>query len=241
LGEGISHARVRYWCARHYQRLSHERDAAFTRYSSYSPRGLQIGAAGTTLDNWFNTDLDPRKEGVYYLDATQPLPFPDHSFDFIFSEHMIEHIPFASGLQLLSECRRVLKPSGVVRTATPNLKNILALIADHDPDVERYLDWAVETFKLPQKPFPKAPVVINNFFRSWGHQFLYDPETLREVMARAGFRDIVQQQVGTSVHVPLRGLEHHGHAIGEWINQFETMVFEGSAPGFPASGLSRNE
>src|SRR5271169_951480 len=94
LREGLDHARVRYWCVRHYQRLSRERDAAFALYKSHSPRGLHIGAAYFALENWFNTDLDPRKEGVYYVDATQPLPFPDHCFDFVFSEHLIEHIPF---------------------------------------------------------------------------------------------------------------------------------------------------
>src|SRR5262245_54774413 len=112
LREGIDHARVQYWCARRYRHLSRERDKAFAQYMRQSFRGLQIGAQTVHLKNWFNTDLDPREEGMYYVDATQPLPFPDNSFDFVFSEHMIEHIPFAAGLELLRECRRVLKPSG---------------------------------------------------------------------------------------------------------------------------------
>jgi predicted SAM-dependent methyltransferase len=230
LREGITHARVQYWCARHYRRLSRERAEAFAQYRSRSPRGLHIGAQAVHLKNWFNTDLDPRGGEMYYLDATQLFPFPDHSFDFVFSEHMIEHIPFAAGLEMLRECRRVLKPCGVVRTATPNLKNILALSTNHNPDAQRYLQWAVETFSLPPEPYPKAPMVINNFFRSWGHQFLYDPETLHAALAQAGFRDIVHQQAGVSSHAELRGLEHHGDTIGEWVNQFETMVFEGMAP-----------
>jgi predicted SAM-dependent methyltransferase len=230
LAEGVQHARIQYWCVRHYRRLNQERDAAFAVYGNQSPRGLHIGAADFVLENWFNTDLDPRTPGVYYLDATRPLPFPDGSFDFIFFEHMIEHIPFAAGRQLLAECRRVLKSSGVVRIATPNLRNILALISNHDPATETYLNWAVETFNLAQDPFPKALVVVNNFFRSWGHQFLYDPETMRRAMEEAGLAEIEQQRVGESAHRPLRGLERHGQAIGESMNEFETMVFEGTAP-----------
>lgn len=230
LRQGLDHARDRYWVARRYKRLSRERDAAFVSYRDRSSLGLQIGAQNNVLDNWFNTDLDPRARGIYYLDATQSFPFPDHTFDFIFSEHMIEHIPFAAGLELLRECRRVLKPSGVVRTATPNLKNILALNTNHNSDADRYLTWAVERFSLPRDPYPRAPMVINHFFRSWGHQFLYDPETLRATLVEAGFCDIVQQPPGESAHAPLRGLELHGEAIGEWNNQFETMVFEGSDP-----------
>jgi predicted SAM-dependent methyltransferase len=229
LGQGIRHARVQYWSYRHYRRLNWERNAAFASYLERSPRCLHIGAADFALENWFNTDLDPRRQGIFYLDATQPLPFPADSFDFIFSEHMVEHIPLSAGLEFLKECRRVLKPSGVVRLATPDLRNILALISNHNPDSETYLQWAVETFKLPGEPFPKAPVVINNFFRSWGHQFLYDPETMQKAMEQAGFRDTIQQPVGISRHASLQGLERHGQAIGQWVNQFETMVFEGTA------------
>jgi len=234
-GIGSAYAAARYARAEYrrsirYQRLIRQRNVAFAAYRNHSPRCLHLGAQNFVLSNWFNTDLEPVTEGVYYVDATQPLPFPDGSFDFVFSEHMIEHIPFVSGLRLLAECRRVLKPSGVVRIATPNLRNILGLIADHHPDIERYLHWAVQTFGLPTQPFPKAPMVINNFFRSWGHQFVYDPETLGEAMAQAGLRDIVQLQPGISSYAQLSMLEHHGQAIGEWTNEFETMVFEGSAP-----------
>lgn len=229
LREGMDHARTRYWCFRYYQDLARARDSAFVAYMKQSPRGLHIGAADVGIENWFNTDLDPRTPGIYYLDATQRFPFPDHCFDFIFFEHMIEHIPFRAGLQLLGECRRVLTPAGIVRIATPNLRNIIALIDARDPDADRYTRWAVETFQLPNGRYPKAPMVVNNFFRSWGHQFLYDPDTLREALAQSGFHDIVQEKPGASARPRLRGLERHGRAIGEWTNEFETMVFEGSA------------
>jgi predicted SAM-dependent methyltransferase len=229
LSQGLDHAKVQYWHVRQYRRLKQERNAAFAAYEC-SPRGLHIGAADFVLENWFNTDLDPRLPGVYYLDATQPLPFPDHSFDLVFSEHMIEHIPFAAGRKLLAECRRVLRPSGIVRIATPNLRNILALVSNRDAGAESYLTWAVQTFNLPSDPFPKASIVVNNFFRAWGHQFLYDPETMRRAMEEAGLRDIVEQSVGGSAHPALRRLERHGRAIGETINDFETMVFEATAP-----------
>jgi len=228
--EGVKHARLRYWQFRHLSGLIHERDQAFAAYLARSPRGLHIGAEGYTLENWFNTDLQPAKEGVYYLDATQPFPFPQHSFDFIFSEHMIEHIPMAAGLRLLSECRRVLKPSGIIRIATPDLRKVFGLLVDNGPATEAYMRWAVEQFQLPQDPFPKAPQVVNNFFRAWGHQFIYDPETLQKAMQQAGFRDLIQQRVGVSLHTSLQRLEHHGQTFCEWVNEFETMVFEATAP-----------
>jgi predicted SAM-dependent methyltransferase len=229
LHEGMNYARTRYWYARRHRRLGPLREAAFAAYLNQSPRGLHIGASDAVLEKWFNTDLEPHSPGVYYLDASLPFPFPDHCFDFIFSEHMIEHIPFPAALHLLSECRRVLKPSGVIRIATPNLRNIVSLITAHDAEKERYLDWAVETFHLPSSGYPKSPMVVNNFFRSWGHQFLYEPETLQEAMAQSGFCNIVQEAPGRSSRPFLQNLERHGGAIGDWINQFETMVFEAAA------------
>lgn len=210
--------------------MRRQRVGAYAAYSHRTPQCLHIGAEIFAIPGWFNTDLDPRGEGIYFLDATLPFPFPSGSFDFIFSEHMIEHIPFSDGMKMLTECRRILKPGGVIRTATPNLRNILALLSNFN-DNEAYLDWAVEQFKLPKAPFPKAPSVINHFFRAWGHQFIYDPEMLQTAMEQAGFGEIVQCEIGISRHLPLQGLERHGERWNPWINKFETMVFEGTATG----------
>lgn len=229
LHEGLNHARTRYWHARHFDALNRARDAAFAAYRNHSPCGLHIGAAECPLENWFNTDLEPHTAGVYYLDATLPFPFPDHCFDFVFSEHMIEHIPFKYGLHMLAECKRVLKPGGVVRIATPNLRNIIGLITSPTPETNRYLDWSLEKFQLPTGQYPKAPIVINTFFHSWGHQFLYDPETLTQAMTQSGFHDIIQERPGTSSRPFLRGVERHDKLVGELVNEFETMVLEGLA------------
>ena len=214
---------------RRHKRLRRERDAAYGSYSVRSPQCLHLGAERFAIPNWFNTDLDPTREGTYYLDATKPFPFHYGSFDFIFSEHMIEHISFREGLDMLRECRRILKPGGVFRVATPNLRNILALIPEGDTH-EEYLRWAVEEFNLPRDPYPKAPSVINNFFRAWGHQFIYDPEMLRTAMQQSGFTEVTECEVGESRHAPLRGLERHGERWNDWINKFETMVFEATVP-----------
>ena len=210
--------------------MRRQRVGAYAAYSQCSPQCLHIGAEIFAIPDWFNTDLDPRCEGIYYLDATLPFPFPSGSFDFVFSEHMIEHIPFADGLKMLTECRRILKPGGVIRTATPNLLNILSLISGGNGH-EAYLDWAVEQFKLPKTPFPKAPGVINHFFRAWGHQFIYEPTMLQMAMEQAGFEGIIQCEIGASCHGALRGLERHGERWTPWINKFETMVLEGTVPG----------
>jgi predicted SAM-dependent methyltransferase len=48
------------------------------------------------------------------------LPLEDNSVGFIYSEHVLEHFRFDLGADLLAECRRVLKPGGVIRTVVPD-------------------------------------------------------------------------------------------------------------------------
>ena len=132
--DGVSRAPSHYRDIRRHHSLAQERDAAFRAYRNHPFLGLHIGAEFYVLENWFNTDLEPQKPGIYYIDANQPLPFPSHSFSFVFSEHMIEHISLLAGVRFFAECRRVLKPSGVIRIATPNLRNIVALLSNHDDD-----------------------------------------------------------------------------------------------------------
>ena len=223
-----AYGRNLYRSHRRYKRLRRERDAAYGSYSVRSPQGLHIGAERFSIPNWFNTDLDPVRPDTYYLDATKPFPFHWDAFDFIFSEHMIEHLSFRQGLDMLRECRRVLKPGGVIRIATPNLCNILALTDESSH--EAYLQWAIKEFDLPRDPYPKATSVINNFFRSWGHQFIYDPEMLRTTLQQEGFTDVTQCEVGESCHPNLRRLERHGERWNDFINKFETMVFEATKP-----------
>ncbi|MCI0599716.1 MAG: methyltransferase domain-containing protein [Beijerinckiaceae bacterium] len=57
-----------------------------------SVRKLHIGCGNHILDGWLNSDYYPRSSAILHLDATQPFPFQNEEFDFIFCEHMIEHV-----------------------------------------------------------------------------------------------------------------------------------------------------
>ena len=46
--------------------------------------------------------------------------FPENTFDFIYSEHFLEHLFIDEALELLKESRRILKPGGVMRIVTPD-------------------------------------------------------------------------------------------------------------------------
>lgn len=194
---------------------------------------LEIGAGNTIVDGWLGTDLRPRHRDVLQMDATEPFPFPDHCLDFVHAEHLIEHISYQQGQRTLAECRRVLKPGGVVRLATPDLALLVAIYrGDAGPEGDHYLRWAYNAF-LRKAPHVHPAFLLNHNLRAWGHTFVYDAEVLRMALEDAGFVDIEQCRLGESRHEQLRGVERH-HAKGKEAREravrFETMIFEATSP-----------
>jgi predicted SAM-dependent methyltransferase len=194
-------------------------------------RKLQVGTSQTPLPGWLNTDVVPESSVVVYLDATLPFPFDDNVFDYVACEHMIEHVDHPGALVMLRESFRVLKPGGRIRLATPNLKTLVGLIASERTEAQNYyVDWIVKKC-LPETTYCKPVFVVNNAFRAWGHQFIYDPETLKTTMTLCGFEGLADYTPGVSDDSNLRGLEAHGKLIGdETINRFETFIVEGRVP-----------
>ncbi len=188
---------------------------------------LQLGTSNNVLAGWLNTDIHPNSDSIVYLDATKHFPFDDNTFDYVMAEHMIEHMEYQAAQVMLRECFRVLKPRGHVRFATPDLRVLLALHSREKTKAQmKYIDWSAARF-MPGIQECKDVFVINNFFRSWGHCFLYDQETLHLALYVSGFREIKFYKPGNSEDPLLKNLESHGREITEDINQFETIVIEG--------------
>ncbi len=206
-----------------------KRKSQIARYlNSFSSHRLQLAASNNLLPGWLNTDISLDHKSLVYLDATRRFPFKDNTFDYVLSEHMIEHLPYEGAQLMLRECLRVLKPGGRVRVATPDMRVLLALHLKEKTEAQHtYIQWAVERF-MPEVTNCKDVHVINNFFRSWGHQFLYDNDTLYDSLSIAGFEEINFFKPGASDDPNLRNIESHGKQIqSEMINQFETIVIEG--------------
>ena len=204
--------------------------ASIERYlAGHRPACLHLGCGIHPLPGWLNSDIESNDPRVIRLDATQRFPFADAAFDYIFSEHMIEHLPPAGAVSMLDECLRTLKPGGTVRISTPDLAFLLALFGNRPSTIQQeYMEWATRTFIGPSaRPGPAA--VLNNFVRDWGHQFIYDEPTLRERLHVAGFVDIVRCELNASAHEILRGLENESRMPPGYL-RMETMTFEASRP-----------
>lgn len=191
---------------------------------------LHLGCGGHVLPGWLNTDLRPRSSEVVKLDATAPFPFDSGSFDYVFSEHMIEHVTHAQGLGMLKECRRVLRAGGKLRVATPDLAFLIDLYREPKTPLQLdYIGWATQRF-IPSAPGSMDTFVINNFVRDWGHQFIYDEKVLRLSMQTAGFEAIVRCELSRSEDAELRDLEREERMPPGFL-RLESMVLEGRKGG----------
>ncbi len=199
--------------------------------SSAGVAKLQLGAAGNVMDGWLNTSLRPRSPRIVYLDVTEPFPFDHGVFDYILSEHLIEHLPYNDGRFMLAECFRVLKPGGKIRLSTPDLGMVARLLSEGSEKGASYVRWIASTFPS-DVPVESAAMVVNNLFYNWGHRFLYDFATLKTVLEENGFICITACGVGVSDDAALHGVElHHGKSpLDEEMSRFEALVVEAMRP-----------
>jgi predicted SAM-dependent methyltransferase len=190
-------------------------------------RKLHIGCGEKTIDGWLNADFFPWSPTVLHLDATKRFPIGDQQFDYVFSEHMIEHIPYPQGFLMLSECYRTLREGGTIRITTPNLAFLINLYRDNKSDVQKeYIKFATDGF-IKYAPCADSTFVINNFVRDWGHQFIYDEKTLRAAMERAGFKKVTRRELNESDAVALRALEDTNR-MPERFLRLESFILEGT-------------
>jgi predicted SAM-dependent methyltransferase len=189
-------------------------------------RKLQIGSNICVLPGWLNTDLYPASLRSVTLDATRRFPFDGASFDYVFSEHQIEHIRFDDALTMLRECHRILRPGGKIRIALPSANPLLELFGPSRTELQnRYIH---EKTKLlyPNAFKPSPCFALNAASMNWGHKFLYDNETLCCVLQNVGFTNVRFFAPGESDDANFTGIESRTSDI----DRYETVVAQATRP-----------
>lgn len=194
---------------------------------------LNIGCGEHVKEGWLNVDLLPCK-GAYYLDASQPFPFADESFRYVFSEHLFEHLSYEGGKNMLHEVYRILRPGGILRLAMPTMDFLQKLLeTPEDRKTREYVNWSLSHYNPEiHKEFPSetacdaVSIVVNRFIHQWGHQMVYGVRALRSLLYHAGFSVVREVQIGESEIKELQNLEEHGKVIPDWANRMETTVME---------------
>ena len=103
------------------RKMIRNRNELINKYlNSNSVYKLQLGCQKLLLKGWLNSDVEPSSQDVIHLDVTKQFPFEDCVFDYVYSEHLIEHLEYDDCIKMLYESYRVLKDNGKIRIATPN-------------------------------------------------------------------------------------------------------------------------
>lgn len=125
-----------------------------------------------------NLDAEPRYVNHNVLDY--PL-FANNEFDGILASHCLEHFDCKQGLKVMRECRRILKPGGVLMVSVPDASYFRLM---HSADTA---ENAVELFGEPIF----APDGEKTFFgyALWNrfHQAILTEDALWAYFIRAGF------------------------------------------------------
>lgn len=185
---------------------------------------LNLGCGNRFHSSWVNLDISPRHPSVLQCDVVRGIPFGDDHFDVVYHSHMLEHIRRRDVQPFLQECRRVLKPGGILRVATPDLERLCELYLDRvrgatTADALAASDhaWLVlEMFDqvarersggdmiayLRQDPLPNQSFVLERIGEE-GREILRsirrDKVPLQRVSARHGFASRVVRGIGRRV------------------------------------------
>ena len=215
------------------QRLKEQNQIISEYIKTNTIKRLQIGCGSNIYTGWLNTDLNNTKN-IAFLDAGAQFPIESDSFDYIYSEHLFEHLTITQQLNMLNEGARILKKGGVLRIATPSLDFLSDLYIDSSRKTNQdYVKWAIST-----SPYLKSVkenivdnsthycYVINNFFKAWGHQMIHNYSSIEKLSLQCGYSKVIPCEVGESQIPDLRNIERHGSIIPQEMNLLETMVIE---------------
>jgi predicted SAM-dependent methyltransferase len=127
---------------------------------------------------------------LYYLqhDLTQAFPVANHSFSWGYSEHFIEHVTPEQAVAWLAEMRRLIAPGGLLRVTTPDLKKYIEGYSDPEGKFFRLHTERMEAFTGNKGSVPQRRAwMVNQIFRFFKHQWIYDFDELRHAASLAGF------------------------------------------------------
>jgi predicted SAM-dependent methyltransferase len=190
--------------------------------------GLHLGCGPHLLPGWLNSDVHALRRDVVAVDATKRFPFANDVFNYVFTEHMIEHLSFDQARNVLAESFRVLKPGGRIRVSTPDLAFLISLTESHlTKEKAAYIEWSCKQYL--NSPLVNAAVVINNFVRNWGHQFIFDKETMAWALEEAGFQRVAFFEIHSSETSDLSCLENADRLPNGFV-AMESMCAEASKP-----------
>ena len=151
----------------------------------------------------------PWDSTIFIHDIRKPLPFRDGSAAAVYASHVLEHLYFEEGQQLIRESFRVLSSGGLLRIVVPDLGAIVREYLGERPfgPLAAEMEALRPADRLNQRLLMRslAPSSANLFYRiyeAWedfhSHKWMYDLDSLTELFGRTGFVEVQNMECHVS-------------------------------------------
>lgn len=164
---------------------------------------VNIGCGNQPLSSdWIGLDIVPSATIVH--DLLSRWPFPDNSVERIYSSHTLEHFSFCEQSFILEESLRVLKPGGEFSVCVPNAEHyIRAFVSPETFDRARFCGRKSGFYDTGSRIDPLNCMA----YMEGHHKWMFDQESLLNILRRAGFRDVAPREYDPSLDVEARDYE----------------------------------
>ncbi|MBI5082076.1 MAG: methyltransferase domain-containing protein [Chloroflexi bacterium] len=187
---------------------------------------INLGCGTRYHRDWVNVDFVSLTPDVIAHDLSLGVPFQDNEIDAVYHSHVLEHFSKSGAVTFLQECRRVLKPKGVLRVVVPDLETI----------VKQYIKWrdlALTGDKEAQLNYGWIMLemydqVARNFSGGYMAQYLSQDEILNTAFVR--------ERMGTAFEIYRRNVENAKSNVVVKQSQSSSKHFERR---FMSSSLGR--
>ncbi|MZP29459.1 methyltransferase domain-containing protein [Heliobacterium undosum] len=146
------------------------------------------------IKGYLNIDINPASDLVLDLDY-QNIPLADESVDVVACISAINYFTRDRAQEIIREVFRVLKPGGIARFGTQDLRRLAEMYIHEDRD------FFFQKLSDGRDRFPGATLAdkLNNFFYGFptfgkACKYVYDFASLRVLFDKAGFVEIEQKQ-----------------------------------------------
>lgn len=161
--------------------------------------------------------VDPN---ILCINLLKGLPFPSDHFDVVYHSHFLEHLDRSAVPKFLTECRRVLKPGGVLRISLPDLHKLASwylasnsrLCKETSPaEMEshlRHIDALFDQMVREETSGASNQIAIVRWIerilghsaKNMGelHKWMYDYYSLKAVLEKVGFHSVNEHSATTS-------------------------------------------
>jgi predicted SAM-dependent methyltransferase len=86
---------------------------------------LNLGCGSRFHPDWVNVDFISTSPGIISCNLRAGIPFKDRTFDVVYHSHLLEHFTRDEANNFIQDCKRVLKPGGIIRIVVPDLEMIV--------------------------------------------------------------------------------------------------------------------